>query len=60
MLRILSIDISSILCQKVFFIGIVVAVAFQITFHVKIHVNNIFFIFLKLFLTSTHQNNLKI
>jgi hypothetical protein len=28
-------------------------------FHLKIHQNNIFFIFLKLFLLSTHQNNLK-
>jgi hypothetical protein len=40
--------------------GSVVAVAFQIAFRAKIHVNSIFFIFKKLFLTSTHQNNLKI
>jgi hypothetical protein len=39
--------------------GSVVAVAFQITFRVKIHANNIFFIFKKLFLTSAHQNNPK-
>jgi len=34
-------------------------VAFQITFYFKIHQNNIFFIFKKLFLTLTHQNDLK-
>ena len=34
-------------------------VAFQNTFHIKIHQNNIFFYFLKLFLKSSHQNNLK-
>jgi hypothetical protein len=37
----------------------VVAVAFQIVFYVKIHANNIFFIFKKIFLTSAHQNDLK-
>jgi hypothetical protein len=37
---------------------IVIAVIFQITFRVKIHVNY-FFIFKKLFLILTHQNNLK-
>jgi len=39
--------------------GSVVVVAFQIVFHAKIHANDIFFIFLKLFLTSAHQNDLK-
>jgi len=39
--------------------GNVIAVAFQITFRVKIRANNIFFIFLKSFLTSAHQNNPK-
>jgi hypothetical protein len=39
--------------------GSVVAVAFQITFRAKMHVNDIFFIFLKLFLTSAHQINPK-
>jgi hypothetical protein len=38
----------------------VVAVAFQSAFHSKIHQNNIFFIFKKLFLTSVYQNDLKI
>jgi hypothetical protein len=38
--------------------GSVVASAFQIIFRVIIHANN-FFIFLKLFLISVHQNNLK-
>jgi hypothetical protein len=37
----------------------VVAIAFQIVFHLKMYQNNIFFIFLKLFLTSAHQNDLK-
>jgi hypothetical protein len=36
--------------------GSVVAVAFQIAFRVKIHANDIF---LKSFLTSAHQNDLK-
>jgi hypothetical protein len=36
-----------------------VAVAFQSVFHSEKYQNNIFFIFLKLFLISTHQNNLK-
>jgi hypothetical protein len=40
--------------------GSVVAVVFQNIFHSKIYQNNIFFIFKKLFLTSAHQNNLKI
>jgi hypothetical protein len=39
--------------------GNVVAVAFQNTFHSEMHQNNIFFYFLKLFLTSAHQNNMK-
>jgi hypothetical protein len=39
--------------------GSVVAVAFQITFYLEIYQNNIFFIFKKLFLISTHQNDLK-
>jgi hypothetical protein len=37
----------------------VVVVVFQIIFRVKIHQNNIFLFFKKLFLTSAHQNNLK-
>ena len=40
--------------------GSVVAVAFQSVFHSKMYQNNIFFIFLKSFLTSAHQMNLKI
>jgi hypothetical protein len=36
----------------------VIADVFQITFRVIIHAND-FFYFLKLFLTSAHQNNLK-
>jgi hypothetical protein len=39
--------------------GSVTAVAFQIAFRVEIHANDIFFIFLKSFLTSAHQNNPK-
>jgi len=38
----------------------VVVITFQNIFHSKIHQNNIFFIFLKLILTSANQNNLKI
>ena len=38
----------------------VIAVAFQSVFYSEIYQNNIFFIFKKLFLTSAHQNNLKI
>jgi len=38
--------------------GSVVAVAFQITFHVEMHAND-FFYFLKTFLTSAHQNDPK-
>jgi hypothetical protein len=38
----------------------VVAVTFQSAFHLKMHQNDIFFfIFLKLFLISTYQNDLK-
>jgi hypothetical protein len=40
--------------------GSVVAVVFQNIFHSKMYQNNIFFIFKKLFLTSAHQNDLKI
>jgi hypothetical protein len=39
--------------------GSVVAVAFQIAFRAKMHANDVFFIFLKSFLTSAHQNDLK-
>jgi len=35
-----------------------VAVAFKIAFHAKIHQNNIFFYFLKIIFRSAHQNNL--
>jgi hypothetical protein len=37
-----------------------VAVAFKSDFHLKMHQNDIFFIFKKLFLISAHQNNLKV
>jgi hypothetical protein len=37
----------------------VVAVAFQITFCAEIYVNDVFFIFKKLFLISAHQNDPK-
>ena len=43
--------------QSVF--GCVVAVAFQITFRVEMHVNDVFLFFKKLFLTSAHQNDPK-
>jgi hypothetical protein len=39
--------------------GSVVALAFQSAFHLEKHVNNVFFIFQKLFLRSAHQNDLK-
>jgi len=38
--------------------GSMVAVAFQIIFRAEMHAND-FFYFLKLFLVSAHQNNLK-
>jgi len=38
--------------------GSVVAVAFQIIFRAEMHAND-FFYFLKLFLVSAYQNNLK-
>jgi hypothetical protein len=44
-------------CLGVF--GSVVAVAFQNVFRSEIHQNNVFFIFLKSFLISAHQNDLK-
>jgi len=37
----------------------VVATAFQSVFHLEMHQNDIFFIFLKLFLISAYQNDLK-
>jgi len=37
----------------------VVAVVFQNMFYSEMYQNNIFFIFKKLFLISTHQNDLK-
>jgi len=37
----------------------VVAVAFQSVFYAEMHQNYIFFIFKKLFLKLTHQNNSK-
>jgi hypothetical protein len=37
----------------------VVAIVFQSAFHAEMHQNDIFFIFLKLFLRSTHQNDPK-
>ena len=36
-----------------------VATAFQSVFHLEMHQNDIFFIFLKLFLISAYQNDLK-
>jgi len=39
--------------------GSVVAVAFQITFRAEMYANDVFSFFLKLFLTSAHQNDLK-
>jgi hypothetical protein len=41
------------------FSSCVVAVAFQSVFYLKMHQNNYFFIFKKLFLISVHQNDLK-
>ena len=37
-----------------------VVVAFQIIFRAKMHANDFFLFFKKLFLTSSHQNDLKI
>jgi hypothetical protein len=37
----------------------VLAVAVPSVFHLEVHQNNIFFIFKKLFLISTHQKHLK-
>jgi len=37
----------------------VILIAVQSDFHWEIFQNNIFFIFLKLFLTSAHENDLK-
>jgi hypothetical protein len=39
---------------------IVVMVAVESVFCLEMHQNEVFFIFLKLFLTSAYQNNLKI
>jgi hypothetical protein len=39
--------------------GSVVASAFQITFRAKMHANDVFSFFKKLFLTSAHQNDPK-
>jgi hypothetical protein len=39
--------------------GGMVAGAFQITFRVKMHANDVFSFFKKLFLISTHQNDPK-
>ena len=39
--------------------GSVIAVVFQITFRAEIHVNDVFFVFKKSFLTSAYQNDLK-
>jgi hypothetical protein len=38
----------------------VVAVVVENAFYLEMDENNIFFVFLKLFLISAHQNNLKI
>jgi hypothetical protein len=37
----------------------VIVVAVQSDFHLEMHQNNIYFYFLKLFLTSAHRNDLK-
>jgi hypothetical protein len=37
----------------------VIAVAFQITFRAEMHANDVFLFFLKSFLTSAYQNDLK-
>jgi Na+/proline symporter len=39
--------------------GSVVEVAFQSVFYLEMHQNNIFFIFLKLFLILVYQNDFK-
>jgi mannose/fructose/N-acetylgalactosamine-specific phosphotransferase system component IID len=39
--------------------GSVVMVVFQSIFHAEMHQNNVFFIFLKLFLRSVYQNDPK-
>ena len=39
--------------------GNMVAIVFQITFRTKMHANDVFLFFKKLFLTSAYQNNLK-
>jgi len=49
----------SILTKDLFRSVVVVVTVFQSVFHVEMHQNDIFFIFLKLFLRSTYQNNLK-
>jgi hypothetical protein len=45
------------LCRSLF--ESVVAVAFQSAFHAEMHQNDVFFIFLKLFLRSAYQNDPK-
>jgi hypothetical protein len=40
--------------------GIMIAVAVQSVFRLEMHPKIFFFYFFKLFLTSTHQNNMKI
>ena len=39
--------------------GNVVVIVFQSVFHLKMHRNDIFYIFLKIFLILAHQNDLK-
>jgi hypothetical protein len=39
--------------------GSIVVIVFQSVFHSEMYQNNIFFYFFKLFLTLTHQNDLK-
>ena len=53
-------SVCTTLCS--FFMGMfdsIVVVVFQITFHAEMHVNDIFFIFKKLFLISVYQNDPK-
>jgi hypothetical protein len=52
-----DVEFETLFSKSVF--GSVIAGAFQITFCVKMHINDFFFIFKKLFLRSAHQNDLK-
>jgi hypothetical protein len=47
------------MCESKSLFGIMIVVSFQSAFHLKIHQNNIFFIFKNSFLASIHQNDMK-